>query len=527
VRLRDRLFGAPVQESTEPTVPLSEHAALANQFEIVTESLAGLEALAREDAGWRKLGMEQQQSFTRPGLLAIHAACLAAAIKSPLIGRGLRIRRNYVWGQGVEVAARDEAVNDLIQAFIDSPDYVRTLGSAQAREERETDLGVRGEFFMLAIHDQAASTVRPRLIPAAQITDYITSPDDATDVWFYKREWTTNRVNLQTGAQERLPAVEWHPVLDYRPPFGARIQAIGGKPVRWDAPIQHCAVNAWTEGPYGLPDSYAALDWARGYADYLSAWAGLMRSLARYAYKATAPPKQADRVRRALAAGRGTNPVTGEATDPVGATALMSPDATMAPMHSSGATINADSGKPLAGMAAAALDVPLTMLLADPGTTGARAVAETLDRPLQLTTGSRQQLWTDWLKALYSHVLLVAVEDGVLGGDVEQVGPTRQTLVLPGEVDGTVDVTFSPIEDLPLKERLEALGLADDLGTIPPLILVRLALEALGVEDVDEVLADLTDDDGNFIDPRVTAAVAAVQRERNGAPGSQAEEAYR
>ncbi|WP_100499364.1 hypothetical protein [Geodermatophilus chilensis] len=519
---------------TEASVPLAEHAALANQLEVVQESLAGLEQLAREDAGWRKLGMEQAQSFTRAGLLTIHSTCLAAYVKSPLIGRGLRIRRNYVWGRGCEVAARDADVNELLQAFLDSPDYQRTLGSAQAREERETDLGVRGEFFVLAVHDPAARTVRPRMVPAAQIVDSIANPNDSTDVWLYKRQWTATVTDLRfvgpdgrVAAPQRVTRTEWHPTLEYRPALRERVMLIGTEPVRWDQPIQHCAVNAVTDAPWGIPDTYAALDWARGYADYLSSWAGLMKSLARYAYKATAPAKHAPRVRAALQQGRGTNPVTGEATDPVGATALMSPDAAMAPMHSSGATINADSGKPLAGMAAAALDVPLTMLLADPGTTGARAVAETLDRPLQLTTGSRQQLWTDWLKALFAHVLLVAAEDQVLPGDVEQVGPARQALTLTGDADATVDVTFPPVEDMPLKDRLEALGLADDLGTVPPLILVRLALEALGVEDVDEVLDDLTDDDGDFIDPRVAASVAAVQRERNGAPGSQAAEAYR
>jgi hypothetical protein len=47
------------------------------------------------------------------------------------------------------------------------------------------------------------------------------------------------------------------------------------------------------------------------------------------------------------------------------------------------------------------------------------------------------------------------------------------------------------------------------------------------VEDIDEVLAELQDERGNFVDPRVRAAVAQVQREQDGADGSQAAEAYR
>ena len=508
----------------EPTVPLAEAAAISNELEIVRESLAGLEQLAREDQGWRRLGVEQEQTFTRAGLLTIHTACLAAYVRNPLIGRGLRIRGNYVWGRGVEISARevtaedDTGVNDLIQALLDSPEYKRVLGSAQAREERETDLGIRGEFFLLAVHDETARTVRPRLVPAAQVVDYITNPDDSTDVWLYKRQSTTLRTDLRfigpggaVAAPQRVVRTEWHPTLAYRPELRDRVQLIGTDPVRWDQPILHCAVNSATDAPWGIPRAYAAIDWARAYADYLGAWAGLMKSLARYAFKATAPAKHAPKVSRALRNGQSTDPITGDPTDPVGATAVMADTATMAPMHSSGATIDAGSGKPLAGMAAAALDVPITMLLADPGVTGARATAETLDRPLELSTGSAQQQWVDWLKALYDHVIAVAVEDGLL----------------PEAVDATVDVTFPSIEDLSVTERIDAAVKAAGTELLPPLLIVRLMLTALGVEDIDEVLEDMTDDDGNFLDPRITAQVAAVQRERDGAPGSQAEEAYR
>jgi hypothetical protein len=527
-------FRAPVTEADERTVPLAEHAAVVNQLEVVAESLAGLEQLAREDAGWRSLGMEQQHAFTRSGLLTIHGACLAAYIKSPLIGRGVRIRRNYVWGRGVELAARDVAVddgrdtpvNDLIQALVESPEFKRVLGSAQAREERETNLGTAGEFFVLAVHDTASRTVRPRLVPPAQVVDYIVNPEDSQDVWFYKRQWTVTAFDLLTEQRRTVTRTEWHPTLEYRPPLRARLDLIAGKPVRWDQPILHCAVNAVTEAPWGVPDVYAAIDWARAYEEYLSGWAALMRALAKYAFKVTAQSKHHPKIRQALTNGAGPDPLTGHAKDQqVGGTALIDPSTSMAPMHSSGATIDADSGKPLAGMVAAALDVPITMLLADPGVTGARATAQTLDRPLELTTGSRQQLWTDWLKALFAHVIAVAVEDGILAGDVVQ-GPTRQLAVLPDDADGTVDVTFPPIEDVPLAERLQAIAVADGLPIPKPLI-VRMALEALGVEDVDEVLDGLTDERGEFIDPRITAAAAAVQRERDGAPASQAAEAYR
>lgn len=511
----------------EPTVTLAEHAAVANQVELLEEALGdGMAALRREDAGWTKLGGTDGELMTRAQLTEAHKVCLLAYVRSPLIGRGVRIRRNYVWGGGVEIAARDAAeegdahpVNDLLQRLLDSSEFKRTLGSGQAREEREVNLHTAGEFFILAVHDQVAKTVRPRLVQPAQVVDYIANPEDPSDVWLYKRTWTTMRTDLAfAGPDGRVPAptavtrTEWHPTLEYAARTGLRerVMLIGGAPVNWEQPIQHCAVNSIGQAPWGTPHVYAALDWDRAYADYLGRWAGLMTALSRYAFKATAPAKHAAKVARALNNGRGTDPLTGQATDPTGQTAVMSPDASMAPMHSSGATIDSGSGKPLAGMVAAALDVPITMLLADPGTSGARAVAETLDRPLELTTGSAQELWTDWLKGFFDHVVAVAIDDGLLDAGA----------------DTTVDVTFPPLDDQPLEQRMTALQTALDSGA-PPLLILRLMLEALGVEDVDEVLEAMQDGEGNFIDPRVTSALDAIRRERDGAPGSQAEEAYR
>jgi hypothetical protein len=66
----------------------------------------------------------------------------------------------------------------------------------------------------------------------------------------------------------------------------------------------------------------------------------------------------------------------------------------------SGATIDSESGKPLAAMVAAALGMSVTMLLADPGTTGARAVAETLDKPTILEMGMRRRLWAGVIKTV-------------------------------------------------------------------------------------------------------------------------------
>ena len=51
---------------------------------------------------------------------------------------------------------------------------------------------------------------------------------------------------------------------------------------------------------------------------------------------------------------------------------------------------------------------------------------------------------------------------------------------------------------------------------MPPVETLRLLLRALNVRDVDEIIALMTDADGNWIDPDVTAADDAVRRFERG-----------
>ena len=60
----------------------------------------------------------------------------------------------------------------------------------------------------------------------------------------------------------------------------------------------------------------------------------------------------------------------------------------------------------------AALGVPVTMLLSDPGQTGARATAETLDLPLELEMRDRRELWGDAQRRILDYVITESVRAG-------------------------------------------------------------------------------------------------------------------
>jgi hypothetical protein len=92
--------------------------------------------LAAEDQGWAKINADLVNEFSRDGLRRIAINGRLMAIANPLVERALGICHAYVWGQGVQISAHDEAVNEVVQAFLDREDTKAAFTGAQARERR-------------------------------------------------------------------------------------------------------------------------------------------------------------------------------------------------------------------------------------------------------------------------------------------------------------------------------------------------------------------------------------------------------
>ncbi|MFD0852949.1 hypothetical protein ACFQ07_11990, partial [Actinomadura adrarensis] len=187
----------------------------------LTESVSGLEARLYEP-GWQRFTAEADQEFTREGLRQMTAICRVMALKNSLIKRAISLRTAYVWGQGVEISARDAAkkgssqdVNAVIQEFLDDPGNQRSFSGAQAREELERSLATDGNVFLALFTNPLTGRVQIRSIPWDEITDVITNPEDCSEPWYYKRVWTT-QANELTGASTETRTV-YYPALGYRP----------------------------------------------------------------------------------------------------------------------------------------------------------------------------------------------------------------------------------------------------------------------------------------------------------------------
>lgn len=493
------------------------------RLEMTEEALIDAQ-MALDDAGWNRLGSAGDlalQGVTLPELRMRVARAQLLGRSNPLVLRGLMLRYFYVWGSGVEITARSTGPSDetpnaqdvsaVVQAFLDDPGNQRVLTGDTARQEVEIALGTDGNLFLALFTSPLTGLVQVRSIPFAEIHDIITNPEDRSEPWYYRRQWTQTVPDLTVaGGAKTQTMTAYYPALGYRP--RARVKFIDGAEVMWDAPILHPAVNRPHGAKFGLPDAYAATYWAELYREFLVDWSKLMKSLSKMAWRATSK----DKTRKAVRAGldRALSE-TGE----VGAAATMDPDTTIEAIPKTGATIDAGSGRPLAAMVAAALGVPVTMLLGDPGVTGARATAETLDRPTELMAMARRGQWTSWLQQLLSYVVDQAVKAprGPLKGTVLRDDFGREVVTLAGDTDRTVSVDWPDLTETPINFVMQALAQAEQMNVIPSLTIARLVLQALGVEDIDEILAEVTDPaTGEFKAPDVSAGDVAARAFRNG-----------
>jgi hypothetical protein len=455
-----------------------------NSLEIAQESIGRLQ-LALEDVGWQKLGTWGEQEFSREGLRTSSKLCRVMAAANPLIKRGLSVRHAYIFGGGFEIKAKDVSVNEVVQRIVSDKGNQRAVFGEQACETNERVLGTDGNLFFAAFTNPRTGHVQFRTIPFDQINDIFYNPEDRSEPWFYLREYTQSKLQSDGSTKEDTIRV-YHPDINYQP--RRKFRKIGNIEVDWKAPLLHQKVNAQDSWKFGLGDAYAAIPWARQYRDFLADWATLVKALSQFAFKVSGGnASNADKLRQQVARAQAQGA-------PVGQTAVMDMNTNMEAIPKTGATVDAESGKPLASMVAAALGIPVTMLLGDPGQTGARAVAETLDKPTISEMESRRGVW----KQTFLTMMEYAIEQAVLapGGGLSGTlvrDPWNDDLVITANVDTTVEVAWASLKDSSTASKIQAVVNADKTGKLPPLITLRLMLEALEVPNVEDIIEEFKD----------------------------------
>lgn len=510
--------------------------AASNTIEVLQESLAANIELAREDAGWRRVGLEAEVAFTREGLRQSAQLCRALSISNPILKRTISLRTAYIWGSGVTITARangsnlanpaEQDVDAVVQDFLTDRDTLRALTGAGAHIRNERTLATDGNLFCALWTDRSTGKVRPRLIAFDEVVDVITNPEDRAERWFFLRQYVAlitepgSLPNTQRVRRETRRVL--YPSIDYRPTV--RPATYAGMPIEWDAPVAELAVNGLDTWLFGIGDAFAALPWARAYAELLTDWARLFKALSRIAFRTTNPTsragRQATEAQRTAAANL---PAPNGYNSNAGATVNLGPGQGLEAVPKTGAIIDSDSGRPIAAMVAAAMDVPVTMALSDPGVTGARAMGETLDKPTELMATMRRDEWADYLRRILDYVIDQSAK--APGGTlkrrriVRDRASARETVELAGETDRTIEVTWPDLSELSLKDLVTAIATADGTEKLPPLEIVKLLLAAFNIRDTDAILAKVTDEDGNWVDPTLSAGQAELDRFNRGQSG--------
>lgn len=497
-----QMMGLQEAAATAPTVD----PALASaewRVEVLTESLARLE-LANEDLGWQRLTSQYQGELTRDGLRRSAELCRIMAIANPMIKRGLSLRAAYIHGQGVGITARADGtegqqdVNAMVQEFLDDDTNRAALTGHQAKLRLETSMGTDGNVFVALFTNPLTGRVTPRTLPFDEIMDKVTKQGDRMVTHYYLRIW-------QEGTEEKKA---YYPDLRYRPITRPKT-GTDGIEIMWDSPVYHLNDNGLDGWTFGIGDAYAALPWARAYKDFLEDWVLLVKALSKIAFQTSSKSTPDSQRKRAA--------LQNLANVPAGSAVNMSEGQKFEAVSKSGATIDADSGRPVLSMVAMALGLPVTTLSADPGQTGARAVAETLNLPTRLEMQGRQELWTEMFRAILGYVIDQAViaPRGSLKGTMARDGDTV-AVALSGDTDRTLEIVWPSLDDLPIETLVNAIVDADSTDKIPPLVTLRLLLRALKVRDVDEILESVTDSEGNYIDPGIKVGQAAADSLRKG-----------
>ena len=145
---------------------------------------------------------------------------------------------------------------------------------------------------------------------------------------------------------------------------------------------------------------------------------------------------------------------------------------------------------------------------------------------MMLAMQARQDVWTAVFVDIAEYRIEQAVRARRLPGTIvrDDWADTDHA-----EVNGATPVIHVDWPDLTtasIDEAVKAIREADATGKLPPLVIARLLLTALGVENIEDVLAELTDDEGEWRDPYARLGQGLVDAFQRGEDPAQALSQY-
>ncbi len=491
---------------------------------LLEERLAELE-LSLEDSSWLRLSLEGDREFSRAGLDRIIKLSRIFALKNPLINHAIEVTSHYVFGQGVTLAYEDEQLNEVWQNWWDDAGNRIELTDHQALMDKQKELDATGNLFFTLFTNISTGRVRVRSIAVEEIRDIICNPDDTKEPWFYKRVWAQQTMDLRhtrTGSVRLEQKEAFYPDVRYWPK--SRPTTLGSIPVMWESPVYHVKVGGTPQMKFGVPETYAALDWARAAKEALEDYATTHRALARFAWNLTAKGRKGvSEAKTKLGTTLGKDSGSGAETNPppnVGSVFIASEGTDMKPIQTKGMAPAPDEGRMLWLMVAAGVGIPHTILAGD-ADVGNLATAKTLDRPTELKMRARQMLWSSVFGNLAQYVMLqaVATASGPLrsfANVAHDIEDNSRLVVWNADVNSHLDIDWPDILERDTAAVVDAIVMAATLdgkqlaGLFDSQTVARMLLRVLGEDDIDELLA-MQDENADVTEAKFGKELVAVR----------------
>jgi len=291
--------------------------------------------------------------------------------------RGAMLRASYIFGRGFKMSSRNNPLPPRFQAIIEDSVNQTVLFSESACKKNERALFTDGNFFVR--YDKRNRKFSR--VPLDEIAGWATDPDDPEIIRYYLREYQVRQPVTDPYNSYLAETVKvWYP-LDYVEKPVARINDI---PVDRNFVMIDTKANDETGSLWGIPDALPALPWSWAYSEYLKDGSKMLKALSSIAWQ----------VKSKSAKGGANISSKLVSNKDVAQTAVTGADIDISAMPRNN-SIDLSTGRPLAAMAATAMEVSVDALLSGPGEIGGGG-APILDQSTLNAAYARQGSWEDF-----------------------------------------------------------------------------------------------------------------------------------
>jgi hypothetical protein len=366
--------------SSDESVKLLEQIReLSANNEILAESYSALAraTLEFDEKGWSTINQFTETGARLQDVKVISQQARRQTVSNPILKRGSMLRASYVFGRGFKMASRNSPLPPRFQSVINDQINQQVLFSETACKKNERALFTDGNFFVR--YDRRNR--RFSRVPLDEIAGWATDPDDPEVVRYYLREYerrrpVTDPYNSYTAETVKV----WYP-LDY---VDNPVSQINDIPVDRNFAIIDVKANDETGSLWGIPDALPALPWSWAYSEYLKDGSKMLKALSGIAWQVKT---------RSSRAGANISSKLINNKD-VAATAVTGADIELNAMPRNN-SVDLNTGRPLAAMAASAMEVSVEALLSGPGAEGAGGTP-VLDQSTLNAAYARQANWEDF-----------------------------------------------------------------------------------------------------------------------------------